>query len=329
MRPHLFFFVILLIVSIPSAEAGIIDDAKAAKFVADLFEREYWDGDWIIASEQGTPIKSVKSSGHIRAWIDIVGFQNESVINGTRYVNGAASDFAIVKRHAWNTPVNGVVVSFTSTYNIVDSNNMTTAVQHTSFHWKKKICGVFGCYWKHYHESLTVSHTTESPETFTTRIPDVCVYIKSYNRTVASVTYIYIPPEAHPSMEDVMISRIRYNGSNISRYDQVGWVMKNDRGTEHVEFVDGGIHPSWHKDSNQSVIDHCGGLVTVFDPDFNESLLNISLHTQYETRYITNCSTDTVTGNGKVNIPMVKIILLLIGSAMGIIILMKVVKRAL
>lgn len=328
MRPYI-FFIILLIVSIPSAEAGIMEDAKMVKFVTDLLGREYWDGDWIIASEQGTPAKSVKSSGHIRAWIDIIGFENESVINGTRYVNGTAKDFAIVKRNAWHTSVSGKVVSFTSTYHITDSDNMTTAAQNTSFHWKKKICGMFGCYWKHYHESLTVSHTVESPENFTTRIPDVCVHIKSYNRTFNPATYIYIPPEAHTSMKDVMISRVRYNGSNISRYDQVGWVMKNDRGTEHVEFVDDGISPSWCKDENQSVIDHCGRLVTIFDPDFNESLLNISLHTPYETRYITNYSTDIVTGNAKVNIPLVKIILLLIGSAMAIIILTKVIKRAL
>lgn len=328
MRPYT-FFIILLIVSIPSAEAGVIEDAKAIQFVTDLLGREYWDGDWIIASEQGTPIKSVKSRGHIRAWIDIIGFENESVINGTRYVDGTAKDFAIVKRDAWHTPVSGKVVSFTSTYHLADGDNMTTATQSTSFHWKKKKCGLFGCYWVHYWEYLTVSHTAKSPENFTTRIPDVCVYIKSYNRTFNPVTYIYIPPEAHPSMEDVMISRVRYNGSNISRYDQVGWVMKNNRGTEYVEFVDGGIHPLWHKDENQSMIDHCGGLVTVFDPDFNESLLNISLHTPYETRYITNYSTDIVTGNAKVNIPLVKIILLLIGSVMAIIILMKVVKRAL
>lgn len=126
-----------------------------------------------------------------------------------------------------------------------------------------------------------------------------------------------------------MISRVSYNGSNVSRYDQVGWVMENDRGTEHVEFVDGGTNPLWCKDDNQSVIDHCGRLVTVFDPDFNESLLNISLHTPYETRYITNYSTDIVTGNGKVNIPLAKIILLLIGSAMTIMLLVKVIKRAL
>jgi hypothetical protein len=328
MRPYI-FFIILLIVSIPSAEAGVIEDAKAVKFVTDLLGREYWDGDWIIASEQGTPAKSVKSSRHIRAWIDIIGFKDESVINETRYVDGIAKDFAIVKRHAWHTPVNGKVVSFTSTYNIADGHDMTTATQSTTFHWKKKKCGVFGCHWVHYWEYLTVSHTTESPENFTTRIPNMCVYIKSYNRTFNPVTYIYIQPEMHPSMEDVMISRVRYNGSNISRYAQVGWVMKNDRGTEYVEFVDGGIHPLWHKDENQSMIDHCGRLVTIFDPDFNESLLNISLHTPYETRYITNYSMDIVTGNAKVNIPLVKIILLLIGSAMAIIILMKVVKYAL
>jgi len=130
-------------------------------------------------------------------------------------------------------------------------------------------------------------------------------------------------------MKDVMISRVGYNGSTVSRHDQVGWVMHNDRGTEYVEFVDDGKHPAWHKDDDQSEIDHCGQLVTIFDPHFNASLLNVSLHTPYETLYVTNYSTDIVTSNVKINIPLLKVIMLLVGSFVVLIMLMKVIKRVL
>jgi hypothetical protein len=341
MYPRVFFIVIILLVSVCGCgEASLIGDAvNVTEFVKDVMCQEYWDGDWTIASEQGKPVKNVKSNKHIRAWIDIIGFKNESIINDTRYVNGSAKAFAIVRRDAWHTPVNGVVVSFTTAYSIDDSmtanatnneTNTTTATQTTNFHWKYKVCTMYGCHWVHVYEGpLTVSSTVPAPENFTTRIPDVCVHIKSYNRTVAPITYIHIPIENHPSMKDVMISRVSYNGSHISRYDQAGWVMKNDRGTEHVEFVDGGVLPSWTKDGNRSVIDHCGRFITVFDPHFNLSLLNISLHTPYETRHISNYSIETVTNNAKVNVPLLKVIALLIISFMMLIIILKVVKRAL
>jgi len=327
MHRSIFFFVVVMLVTIPSVEAGVMNTTE---FIINWLGREYWDGDWSVADKIGNPVKNVKSSGHIRGWIDIVGFRNMSVIDGVCYVNGTPASFAIVKRDAWHTTVDGVVVSFTSTSSVDDHYNYTTAAQHTIFHWKYEVCPLLGpCYWVHVWEYLTVSYTVDSPKTFTTRIPDVCVYIKSHNRTVAPVTYIYVPVENHSSMEDVMISRVCYNGSTVSRHDQVGWVMKNNRGTEHVEFVDDGKHPSWCKDDDQSEIDHCGRLVTIFDPDFNMSLLNISLHTPYETRYVTNYSTDIVTSHVKINIPLLKVIMLLVGSFMVIILIVKVIKRVL
>lgn len=331
MRHSIFFFIVMMLVTIPPVEAGV------GEFVMDLLGREYWDGDWSIADKHGTPIKRWETSATISAWIDIIGFREESMINGTRYVNGSARDFAIIRRYAkYHTPEGCRAVSFKSRlvsvvdYQWDDGSITTEATQESIFIYEEKVCHGIPpkCKWVPRSDRLVVSYMTAAPNEFTTRIPVVYVHIKSYNRTVAPVTYIYVPIENHSSMKNVMISRVSYNGSTISRHDQVGWVMKNDRGTEYVEFVDDGKQPVWHKnDDDQSEIDHHGRYVTIFDPHFNISKLNISLHTPYETRYVTNYSTDIVTGHAKINIPILKVFLLLIGSFIVIVMILKVVKR--
>lgn len=339
MRPYLFFILTLMMLCISqSAECGIVQDAKIVKFVTDLLGREYWDGDWTIAEEHGKPAKHIKRTDNSWAWIDIVGFENESVINNTRYVNGTPRSFAIVKYGSgYSVPEDCVFVSYDVTRKVIDTewdykNDTTKAILYTEFVYKEWVCetgayGIVDCWWVFYKEEITTSYTADSPETFTTRIPDVQVHVTSYNRSVNPVTYIYIPTENHSSMGDVMISRVCYNGSNIARYDQTGWVIKNPRGTEYVEFVDDGAMPTWAKDDNQSMIDHCGRLVTVFGRDFNVSLLNISLHTPYETRYVTNYTIDEAEGNAKVNVPMLKVILLITGFIVAFISIVGVIKR--
>ena len=340
MRPYLFFILTLMMLCISqSAECGIVQDAKIVKFVTDLLGREYWDGDWTIAEEHGKPAKHIKRTDNSWAWIDIVGFENESVINNTRYVNGTPRSFAIVKYDSgYSVPNNHVFVSYDVESKIIDNewdhkNDTTEAIIHTKFVHKYWFCEPPACllcapvcYWIFVTECLTTSSIVDSPDTFTTRIPDVQIHITSYNRSVNPVTYIYVPTENHPSMKDVMISRVCYNGSNIARYDQTGWVMRNPKGTEYVEFVDDGALPSWAKDDNQSVIDHCGRFITVFGGDFNISLLTISLHTPYETRYVTNYTINEVEGNAKVDVPMLKVILLIAGFIATFILIIRVIK---
>lgn len=340
MRPYLFFILVLMLLCTSQpVGCSIVDDTKIVEFVTDLLDREYWDGDWTIASDHGKPIKNIKSTDNSWAWIDIVGFENESVIDEIRYINGTPRSFAIVKRDSgYSVPEDCVFVSYDVELKVIDTdwdhkNDTTEAILHTEFVYKEWICYIipnFGkfCYWQFYYEDLIVSSTVDSPETFTTRIPDVLVHITSHNRSVNPVTYIYIPTENHTSMKDVMISRVRYNGSNIARYDQTGWVMENQKGTEYVEFVDDGTPPSWVKDDNQSTIDHCGQFVTVFGRDFNISLLNISLHTPYETRYTTNYTIDGVEYDAKVNVPLLKVILLIGGFVVAFIFVIGVIKRS-
>lgn len=327
MHLRLLFISILLLAANASASNS---DVEIIEYLSDLPNQEYWNGDWSIANEEGTPVKIVRSNAHIRGWIDIIGFREMCVINGTEYVNGSAKDFAIVKRDTWHTPVDGAVVSFTSSSAIVDEHGVTTAIQYTSFHWKYKVCTIYGCKWKHVYESQTISYSTPSPERYDTRIQDVPIYITVCNRSFQPVSHILIPETTASSMVGVMDVMVSYNGSNVSRYDQMGFVVNNSRETEYVEFVPFD-DPTWVVDENQTVVNHFLGAATVHDPDFNVSKLQIRMRTPYETRNATNYTITQIEEDAPIelNVLLMRVSALICGSIIVIFMFVGVATRAL
>jgi hypothetical protein len=243
----------------------------------EVLNENFFDGDWSIADAEGTPNKNVKSSNHIRGWIDIIGFENMSIIDEVNYVNGSAREFAIVKRKAWHTSVPGKVVSFKSICSVIDTdyvyaNDTTSAVQHTHFHWKKKVCGLYGCHWVHHNEYLTVSYTVDSPITFNNTIDDKTVIITSYNNSINPYTLIYIHDRYN-----VIKTTVEYKNNTAKRCNRTGLVTTNDRGTEHVEFISN----EWYIPDPNLTITRRSGYYVINEAPLNWSLLNISVFTPY------------------------------------------------
>jgi len=322
---HLCFYFILILSLVGSAGADPVLD-----YFEDLPNQKYWDGDWEIANEEGTPIKDVQYSDHIRGWIDIIGFRKMCNIDGVDYVNGYPRDFAIVKCDAWHTEVDGVVVSFSSHYVVEDRNGVTTAIQYTNFHWKYKVCSLLGgCHWVHVREHQTITYSTASPVTYTTRIQDVPIKVEVHNRSFQPITCIIIPKTTAPSMVGVVDVQIEYNGSNAARFDQVGFVIDNCRGTEYVEF-NRCKDPTWTQDDNQNVVSHFLREAVIYGPAFNMSKLTIQMRTPYETRDVTNYTVSTLDEKPiKLNVPIIRIFALLCGSVLAIFAMWKVITRVL
>jgi len=327
MNMPIFFILILLMVG--TASIASCNDEEIITYLSDLPNQEYWDGDWGVADEEGSPAKVVRSNMHIRGWIDIIGFREMCAINGTEYVNGSPKDFAIVRRKAWHTPVKGKVVSFRSSQHIVDTHGVTTAIQYTAFHWKYHKCTVLGCHWVGVYEHQTISYSTRSPERYDVRIQDVPIYVTVCNRSFRPITHIMIPDAGSSSMRGVMDIQVSYNGSNISRYDQVGFVVDNDRGTEYVEFVPFD-DPSWITDDNQTTVGHFLGAATISDPDFNVSKLQIRMRTPYETRNADNYTITTIEEDAPIelNVSFMRVFALVCGGIIAIIALAGVTTRA-
>lgn len=328
MRLSSFFIVIMLMISIPTVGA-IINDDDIMEYLGDLPNQEYWEGDWSIVDKVGTPIKNIKSSRHIRGWIDIVGFEDMAVVNGTEYVNGTPADLAFVECKAWHTPVDGKVVSFTSSSWTYDYEGNTTAVQHTVFNWKYKVCGLYGCHWVYVQEIQTITHTTKSPIVFDLKIQDVPIRVVVCNQSFQPVTQILIPDAESPMMDGVIDVTISYNGSSTSRHDEIGFIVLNDRGTEYVEFVPFD-DPTWTDDVDQTTVSHFLMAATVRGSNFNTSNLTTQLRTPYENRNVTNYTIIEMDQTSiSPNVPLMKVFALLIGSIMVVLMVVGVIPRVL
>ena len=265
MKAQILFFLVLALISSNASASWL-----PAPF--NILDDKVFDEEWSVADRVGNPVKDVKSSQHIRGWIDIVGFREMCIINGTMYVNGSPMDFAIVKRRAWHTPVNGKVVSFTSTYHLADCGYMTTATQSILFHWKYKKCSVFGCHWVHVYEHQKIKYSTISPETFNNSIDDYEITITSYNNSVTPYTLIWIP-----NRWNIVKHSVNYKNDTASWYNLTGLVGKNDRGTEHVEFFN---TTGYTIDVNNTIAIR-GGFFVINEAPLNWSLLDISVFTPY------------------------------------------------
>ena len=317
-------------------------------YLSDVHNQEYWDGDWQIASEEGKPVRSWRDncygsddcSATISAWIDIIGFRNESVINGTRYVNGSSKDFAIVKRDArYSVPSSMRFISFKSTSKVIDctwddGRISTEAIQSSKLVYEEWICyfipdiGNF-CYWQEYTDNLYVSCTTAAPHPYTTRIQDIPVRVVVCNRSFQPVTHIIIPDEDTPIMAGVREVQVTYNDSTVSRHDEIGFVVDNNRGTEYVEFVPFG-EATWIEDDNQTEISHFLGAVTVSDPEFNMSKLQIQMRTPYETRNVTNYTVVVIDDTPiSLNVPLLRASALICGAIVTLFALIGVIPRIL
>lgn len=328
MRLSSFFIAILLMISIPTVGA-IVDDDDIMEYLGDLPNQEYWDGDWSIVDKVGTPIKNTKSSDHIRGWIDIVGFEDMAVVNGTEYVNGTPADLAFVKCKAWHTSVDGTVVSFTSLSWTYDYEGNTTAAQHTKFHWKYKECTLSGCHWVHVYEEQTITYITKSPMVFNLKIQDVPIRVVVCNQSFQPVTQIIIPDARSPVMDGVMDVIISYNGSSTSRRDEIGFIVLNDRGTEYAEFVPLD-DPTWTDDDNQTTISHFLMAATVRESNFNASNLTTQFRTPYETRNVTNYTIVEMDQTSiSPNVPLTKVFVLLIGTILVVLMVVGVIPRVL
>lgn len=275
--PQLFFLVLVLLSS--NASADFWDYAGPFSILGE----EVFDRDWSVADKHGTPTERIKSDQHIQAWIDIIGFEKESIINGTHYVNGSAKDFAIVKRDAWHTPIKGQVVSFTTTYSISDriagnatnnETNTTTATQTTKFHWQYKVYTILGSYWKQVYEGpLTISCTVESPEKFNNSLGgNYEITITSYNNSVTPYTLIYIPNRVN-----IIKHSVHYKNDTAEWHNLTGLVQENDKGTEHVKFFN---MSAFTIDENETITKRAEYFV-INEAPLNWSLLNINVYTPY------------------------------------------------
>ena len=276
MKAPLLFFLVLVLVS-SNASAGWLP------VPFNVLEEKVFDGDWAISDKHGTPIKNIERTDNSWAWIYIVGFENESIVDNTRYVNGTPRSFAIVKYDSgYSVPEDCVFVSYDVTLKIIDTewdykNDTTKAILHTKFVYKEWVCetgayGIVDCWWVFYKEEITTSCTVDSPETFNNSIDDYEITITSYNNSVTPYTLIYVP-----TRDNIIKQSVYYKNDTASWYNLTGLVKENYRGTEHVRFLN---KTGFTIDENETITRRAEYFV-INEAPLNWSLLDISVFTPY------------------------------------------------
>jgi len=122
------------------------------------------------------------------------------------------------------------------------------------------------------YEYQTIKYSTKSPEVFDNSINDYEITITSYNNSVTPYTLIYVPERYNIIKQSVV-----YKGNTTSCYNLTGLVKTNDRGTEHIRFLN---EPGTTLDENETITRRAEYYV-INEAPLNWSLLNISVYTPY------------------------------------------------
>lgn len=146
-----------------SGQAGILEDLNKT-YISNINELPY---------SSGTPEKNIQTSGHISGWVDIVGFRQMMRDNGTDYVPGRPSDYAIVQYDTWANLQycsSCYVVDIRNQISVRDSFSMTIVQNHIDLKWAEIItnCDKNGCWQNIIYrtESAIFSFSVKSPLEF-------------------------------------------------------------------------------------------------------------------------------------------------------------------
>ncbi len=165
--------ILLLIISsifffIYPVNAGLLEDIANSQ-VDTVYE---------LPVSNPVPDKNIQQSGHIYAWVDVVGFQNMAVIDGENFVYPSVSDSAIIKYDAWvwlTSNVRGLehyncywctldrITKEVST--TTDGNNITATLKVTIY-WHETLESESGTQTISYIESAEFQDIEVSPHVF-------------------------------------------------------------------------------------------------------------------------------------------------------------------
>jgi len=148
-------------------QAGILEDINKT-YIQNINELPY---------SPGIPEKSIQTSGHIKGWIDIVGFREMMRDNGTDYVPGRPADYAIVQYDTWadlKDCGSCYVVYIKNQVSVRNSGSMTIAQNNIELKWAEIFtnCDINGCCripyqelkMRYFQHQLNLRHSSNSRE---------------------------------------------------------------------------------------------------------------------------------------------------------------------
>jgi hypothetical protein len=269
--------------------------------IFDILNYEMAENAWdIFQSQPYHPDKTIQVNGHVSAWVDIVGFKNMTQIDGINYIPGNPADYAVVQydiQHDisgiewWNWNVDYLKDDL----DISVSNGTVIATLNTDLKYHHSIlkcralpvprCWISKTY---YYETAQFYDSEPSPFLYDcgTGLENLTVFITIYNNSVSPKTYVYVPADDYLTHYSV-----QYGNDTVTHHLKKGTVEYTDKGMAYVNLTES---DSWKIDGNTSAVGRIHDYAVIKTAELNQSMLNISASSAYDTVYLDNFNISVV-----------------------------------
>lgn len=301
--------IILFFVLFSSAAAEETENQTFGNYsIIDMIMEYYIDSvDNLVYPDVLQPEKTIQQSGNIVGWIDIVGFDNLTMINGEYYIPGKPEDHAIIAYDKWETADgwNRGVDELSETIQVTSNGAMITASMDIYLKWhestlkSRKICTPLGCHtvtWvkKDYHtETAIFTDTDLAPATFTAlNFNTSFVEVVIYNNSVAPKTTIKVCNIP----KNILNVNYTYNNESVIHYFGTCAQEYTDKNVPFMFIQSADIWKGGIGDGGN--LTRVGDMVCLKTNNFSAANLTVSLSDPYNTSEISNITIHEVKWHG-------------------------------
>jgi hypothetical protein len=300
---------LLFFVLFSSATAEEPEDNTPENYsIIDMIMEYYIDSvDDLVYPDELQPEKTVQQLGNIAGWIDIIGFNNLTMINGKYYIPGKPEDHVIIAYDKWETADgwNRGIDELSETVQVTSDNNSITASLDIYLKWHEStlktrtINTPFGprtVLWikKDYHTETAIFNDTDLiPATFTPlNLNTSYVEVVIYNNSVTPKTTIKICNIPKNTLN------INYTYNNESVIHYFG-TCKQEYTTKNVPYMFIQSADIWQGGlGDDGNLTRVGDMVCLKTHNFSAANLTVSLSDPYNTSKINNITVHEVQWHG-------------------------------
>ncbi|MBN1134583.1 MAG: hypothetical protein JXA38_06700, partial [Methanosarcinaceae archaeon] len=205
-----------------------------------VLDQRYFDGNWSNISSNGTSTVEPINTGRMIGWVDIIGFENTTVLNGTEYVNGTPVPVFNYDVSPGSMRFNDNVDLLTSTVEInqTDTDVVVTVTAKLDWHHSTMRTGTSALgqtfHWidkDYFTDTGIFVDSVPLPAIYTMPDPGI-IEIVQYNNTVNPHSIVMFP-----TLENVYRVIVRYNDSEIVRHLMYGVIENKTSGAEYVNLT--------------------------------------------------------------------------------------------
>ncbi len=241
----------LVIVSISSCSGytgASIQDVLDEQYIFNISELPY---------SPGTPHIMMQERGHIRAWVDIVGFRNLSRKGDIYYIFGDPADMAIVAGETKANPP-GVLESLEKSVSLTQLGNKLVASLHVVLKYHTIYCDDRGCYVNgRFKEEAIFQDIEPIPAIISNHDDAVQVLYREMNFNLFNITDIRI--NINNSVYDRYLLTTK-NGS----YEKINRLWSVDQTEKGIYFANESKLEIFHSNN----ISHAQDIISIKDINF-------------------------------------------------------------